>query len=314
MSTAGTEARSASSVALDAAFPPLPLADWKATRDTVHMYTQVVGKVKLALLPMEPQWGQVPLYLSARGLTTSPIAYRGRSFSIGFDFVAHELAIQVSDGDTRSFSLGRSVAAFYDETMGALRSLGIEVAYRPWPSEVSDPIPFPEDTVHATYDRVSVNRFFRVLARVDAVLKRDRAEFRGRVSPVAFYWGTFDLAYSRYSGRPADPPAGCDVIYRFAMDAETIELGFWPGDERFPEPAFYSFTYPRPAGFERASVEPRRAIWSDDLGEFLLRYDDVRRAAVPENAILDFLRSTYRAGATLAGWDVGALEGLPRAG
>jgi hypothetical protein len=295
---------------LNEAWPPLPLDGWKQTRDTVHMYAQIVGKVRLALAPMEPQWAQVPLYVTARGLTTSPIPYQGRAFAIAFDLVAHELDIEVSDGERRTFALGpRAVAAFYEEVMSALRSLGIEVAYRARPVEIPHPISFLEDSVHASYDPVSVNRFFRVLARVDAVLKRHRARFWGRTSPVAFFWGTFDLAYSRYSGRTAEPPPGSDVIYRLGMNVETIEVGFWPGDERFPEPAFYGFTYPMPQGIERASIGPREAFWSAELGEFLLRYEDVRRAEDPESAALEFFETTYRAGATLAGWDVAAFDG-----
>lgn len=294
----------------DDAWPPLPLDAWKETRDTLHMYTQVVGKVRLALAPMEPQWAQVPLYVTARGLSTSPIAHGDRTFSIDFDLVAHELDVSVSDGERRAFALGpRPVAAFYEEVMSALRSLGIEVSYRPIPTEVPNPIPFPEDSIHASYDPVSVNRLFRVLARVDATLKRHRARFRGRASPVAFYWGTFDLSYSRYSGRPAEPPPGSDIIYRLGMDAETFEVGFWPGDDRLPEPAFFAFLYPQPEGFDRAAVGPRGASWSAKLGEFVLRYEDVRRAESPEDAILEFCESTYRAAATLAGWNVAALDG-----
>lgn len=296
------------------AWPPLPLEPWKQTRDTLHMYTQVVGKVRLALAPMEPQWAQVPLYVSSRGLTTSPIPYEHRIFSIGFDLVAHELTIEVSDGERRSLALvPRSVADFYEEVMSALRSLEIDVTYRPRPTEVPNPIPFAEDRAHAGYDPESVNRFFRVLARVDTVLKRHRAKFWGRASPVAFFWGSFDLAYSRYSGRPAEPPPGSDIIYRLGANVETMEVGFWPGDDRIPEPAFYGFTYPKPQGIEAATIRPAEAFWSSALGEHLLRYEDVRRADSPEDALLEFFETTYRAGASLSGWNVEALE-EPRSG
>jgi hypothetical protein len=291
-------------------WPPLPLEAWRPTRDTIHMYAQIVGKVRLALAPMEPQWGQVPLYLTSRGLTTSPMSYRGSTFSIAFDWVAHELAIETSEGEKRTFALtSRSVAAFYAELMDALRSLGIEVSVRPRPAEVPHPIPFPEDEVHRSYDAESVGRFFAVLSHVDAVLKRHRALFWGRTSPVSFYWGTFDLAYSRYSGRSATPPPGSDFIMRLSMNVETFEAGFWPGDDRFPEPAFYSFLYPKPDGVQREVVGPPGAFYSPELGEFLLRYEDVRRAPSPEGAILEFLEKTYRASATLAGWDLDAFDG-----
>jgi hypothetical protein len=298
-----------SSSAADA-WPSLPLDAWKPTRETLHMYAQIAGKVRLALAPMEPQWGQAPLYVTSRGLTTSPISYGDRTFSIAFDWVAHELAIETNDGEKRAFALApRSVAAFYAELMGALRSLGIDVRVRPRPAEVPRAIPFPEDEVHASYDAEAVGRFFGVLSRVDAVLKRHRALFWGRTSPVSLYWGTFDLAYSRYSGRPATPPPGSDLIMRLAMNVETFEAGFWPGDERFPEPAFYAFLYPKPDGLEGDRVGPPGAFWSPELGEFLLRYEDVRRTSSPEVAIFEFLETTYRASAARAGWDLDAFDG-----
>jgi hypothetical protein len=290
-------------------WPPLPLEAWKDTRDTLHMYTQIIGKVRLALAPMEPQWAQVPLHVTSRGLTTGPIPYRDRTFTVDFDLIAHDLVIDTSDGAIRRLALvPRTVARFYDEFMEALGSLGIEVALRTRPCEVPDPIPFTDDLVHRAYDPEQVTRFFHVLARIDVVLKEHRARFWGRASPVAFFWGTFDLSYTRFSGRPAEPPPGSDTIYRLAMNAEQFETGFWPGDDRFPEPAFYAFTYPKPAGIEQAPIEPRAAFWSDKLGEHLLRYDDVRRAQEPADAILAFAESTYRAGAQLAGWDTALLE------
>src|SRR4051794_21479218 len=291
------------------AWPELPLAEWKPTRDTLHMYTQVVGKVRLALAPMEPQWAQVPLYVTARGLTTSPITYGPRTFEIDFDLVDHALDVVVSDGSRRRIPLvPRTVAAFYRELMDALRSLGVEVEVSTTPSEVPDPIPFPEDEVHADYDPLWANRFWRVLVQVDAVLREYRAGFRGRTTPVQFFWGTFDLACSRYSGRPATPPDGSDAIFRAAMNAEDVCSGFWPGDDRFPEPAFYSYTYPKPDGLERAAIRPPEAFWSEEIGEFLLRYADARAAESPRRAVLDFLESTYDAGASLGGWDRAALE------
>jgi hypothetical protein len=291
------------------AWPPLPFAEWQPTRDTLHMYTQVVGKVRLALCPPEPQWAHVPLYVTTRGLTTSPVPYRGRAFAVDFDFIAHELRITVSSGEIRTLALGpRAVADFYADFMAQLRSLGIEVSYSTRPSEVPKPIHFEKDREHASYDPEQVLRFWRALVQIDAVLKEHRAAFQGRTSPVSFFWGSFDLSYSRYSGRPAEPPPGSDSIFRLAMNVEEFTAGFWPGDDRFPEPGFFSYTYPKPAGLEKKPVAPTATFWSDKLGEFLLRYDDVRRLASPRDAVLEMLDSTYRAGATLAGWDVEALE------
>jgi hypothetical protein len=293
-------------------WPALPLAAWKETRDTLHMYTQVVGKVRLALAPMEPEWGQVPLYLTTRGLTTSPIPWGNGTFAIDFDFIDHHLRIDTSDGRRRALPLApRPVAAFYQEVLQALGALGIDVSIWPVPTEIPDPIPFPEDTRHAAYDAAAAHRFWRVLSQVDSVFKAWRAPFRGRSSPVQFFWGTFDLAVARYSGRPAPPPPGSDPIRRRAMDAEEVAAGFWPGDDNFPEPAFYSYTYPKPPGIEAAALQPPAASWSAPLGEFLLRYEDVRHSPSPREAILAFLDSTYAAGADALRWDRAALEAPP---
>jgi hypothetical protein len=290
-------------------WPELPREAWKDTRDTLHMWTQVVGKVRLALAPPEPQWGHVPLYVTSRGLTTTPIPHGELTFSIEFDFIDHALVVQVSDGRRKNLALGpKSVARFYREVMDTLRSLGIAVAISPRPKEIPNPIPFLEDERHASYDPVWVNRYWQVLTRIDIVFKQHRARFSGRSSPVSFYWGTFDLSYTRYSGRPAEPPPGSDVIYRLGMNVECFELGFWPGDDRFPEPAFFAFAYPKPKGIEIAKPRPAEASWSEPLGEFVLRYADVRRATSPSRAILEFAESTYRAAAALAGWDVAALD------
>jgi hypothetical protein len=285
------------------AWPELPLAAWKPTLDTLHMYTQVVGKLRLALSPPEPEWAHVALYVTARGLTTSPIPYEERVFEVDFDFVDHAVEILVSDGSRRRIPLvPRSVAAFYAEFMEALRSLAIEVSISTTPSEVPHPIPFEQDEAHADYDAPWANRFWRVLVQADRVLKEYRARYGGRTTPVNFFWGSFDLACARYSGRRADPPPGSDVIFAGAMDAEEVCAGFWPGDERLPEPAFYSYTYPKPEGLERVSVRAPDAFWSDELGEFILRYDDARAAESPRAAVLEFLDSTYEAGSRLGRW------------
>jgi hypothetical protein len=287
-------------------WPALPYAAWKDTKDTLHMCLQVVGKVRLALTPVEPQWGNVPLYLTARGLTTSPLPSRPGTFDIEVDLVDHQVAVRGSDGAVRVVPLAaRPVAAFYRDLVTALDEVGAKVEISTVPSEVADPVPFPDDTVHAAYDPERANRFWRVLAQVDLVFKEHRARFLGRASPVHFFWGSFDLAITRYSGRPAEPPPGADRIMRLSANAEQVCAGFWPGNEQVPEPAFFAYAYPKPDGIERAPVGPAAAFWSDALGEFLLRYEDVRSAASPQATILEFLETTYEAAARLAGWDPG---------
>jgi len=270
------------------------------------MKLQIVGKLRLALSSPEPEWAHVALYLTSRGLTTGPMASGGQIFGVDADLVSHRVVIATAAGETRQVALtARPVAAFYSEFTAALDGLGIHAKIRPVPDEVSDPIPFAEDTVHSAYDPEWATRFLRVLAPVDLVLKEHRTRFRGRTSPVHFLWGSFDLANTRYSGRTAQPPPGADLIARKSEDAEQICVGFWPGSETFPEPAFYSYTYPKPDGIEGQRVEPSRASWEPKLGEFALLYDDVRKAASPKDAILDFCESTYAAGARLLGWDPG---------
>jgi hypothetical protein len=269
----------------------------------------VIGKLRLALSPPEPEWAHVALYVTTRGITTGPMPFQDRVFQADFDFIDHALAIAVSDGGAHRIALvPRTVADFYAKVMEALRSLGIQVEISIMPSEVADPIPFPEDNVHASYEPGSVHRFWRALVQVDRVLRIHRGAFTGRSSPVNFFWGTFDMAYTRYSGRPATPPPGAGVIYRRSADAEQICAGFWPGDERVAHPGFFSYAYPRPDGVERAEILPAAASWSDEIGEFLLPYDAVRRSPSPDEDLLRFFRSTYEAGATLAGWDRTTLE------
>ncbi|HEY0797679.1 MAG TPA: DUF5996 family protein [Candidatus Baltobacteraceae bacterium] len=286
-------------------WPSLPLAQWQDTCDTLHMYAQAVGKIRLRLAPLEPQWANVPLYLTSRGLTTSPIQYGERTFTIDFDFVAHNVDVIASDGLARSIALvpQLSVAEFYDALMSALQALDIEVKIWTMPVEIPNPIRFTEDRVHATYDAVQVNRFWRVLAQIDSALKVHRAPFRLRHTQVQFFWGSFDLAYARFSGRPATPPSD-DSIMRTAMDAEEICAGFWPGDARFPEPAFWCYAYPKPDGLEQATIGPKAAYWNPSMGEFMLRYEDVRSADSPEAAIGEFLATTYDACSQLAKWEM----------
>ncbi|MEO6835944.1 MAG: DUF5996 family protein [Candidatus Tumulicola sp.] len=286
----------------DNAWPALPLAGWRETCDTLHMHAQIVGKIRLALAPDEPQWAHVALYVTPLGLTSGPIPFKERSFQIDFDFVDHRVDIVVSDGQTRSIALvPRSVSEFYRLMMGALRELDLEVRIWPMPVEVSDPIRFDLDVTHASYDPEWAGRFHQVLVHVDAALREHRAPFRLRHTLVQFFFGTFDLAYARFSGRPATPSHD-DVITKNAMDAEEICVGFWPGDDRFPEPAFWCYAFPKPPGSEDLSVRPRAAFWSDSMGEFVIRYEDVRTADSPRDALREFFTSTFEGFSRLAKW------------
>ena len=267
------------------------------------MYTQVIGKLRLALSPFEPQWGHVALYVTARGLTTSPVPAGSRNFDAELDLIAHELVLRSNDGAVERRPLGGAVADFYQDVMRMLRRMEIDVAISLLPSEVSDPIPFPQDHAHSTYDGDHATRFFEALSMVDAAMKAHRAEFRGRSSPVQFFWGTFDMALTRYSGRVVTPPSGAGVIEQVGGNAEQICAGWWPGDERVQYPAFYAYAYPPPPGIADIPIEPAAAAWSSDAGEFLLPYEAVQAAPDPRRAILDFLRSTYAGAAQLLGWD-----------
>jgi len=273
-----------------------------------------MGKIRLALTPVEREWQNVPLYVTARGLTTSAIPYDERMLQLDLDCIAHVLDISVSNGQTRSIPLIPTlcVADFYERVMAALTELGIHVKIWPMPVEVPNPIRCTDDRVHATYDPRAVNRFWTVLVRIATVFSEYRASFRGRHTPVQFFWGSFDLAYARFSGQPAGAPPNADRMTRIAMDAQEISAGFWPGDQRYPEPAVYCYAYPKPTGIESSKIRPAAAFWSDQLGEFLLPYEDIRSAPSPREALLDFLISTYDAGTKLAGWDRSALDGTAR--
>jgi hypothetical protein len=284
------------------AWPSLPYAEWTATRDTLHMYTQVIGKLRLALSPFEPGWANVPLYVTARGLTTSPLPYRSRTFEAHLDLLEHVLRLQTNDGRAEQRPLGGSVADFYRDVMDALRRMHIDVTISLLPSEVADPIPFPDDRRHDTYEPTHAARFHRVLSTVDMLMKEHRAGFVGRTTPVHFFWGTFDMALTRFSGRPATPQPDAGFIARFGEDAEEICAGWWPGDERFPNPAFYAYAYPPLPDLAERAIEPAGAAW-DAMGEFLLPYDTARSAVDPADAVRAFLRSTYAAAATLGQWD-----------
>jgi hypothetical protein len=290
-------------------WPALPLSAWVDTYATLHMWTQIVGKVRLALSPHVNHWWQVPLYVSARGLTTSPIPYRGGIFEVQFDFIDHELEITTSSGEMRSMKLvPRSVADFHAEFMALLHSLHINVKIWNMPVEIPNPIRFDLDRIHGSYDPRYVHDFWRILVNVDAIFKEFRSRFIGKVSPVHFFWGSFDLAVTRFSGRRAPERPGADAMTREAYSHEVSSVGFWPGGGEIQGAAFYAYAAPEPAGFAQWSVRPAAAFYKKEMGEFLLMYDDVRATSSPRQTLLDFCQSTYEAAADLGHWDRAALE------
>ncbi|MGO8920367.1 MAG: DUF5996 family protein [Stellaceae bacterium] len=299
------------------AWPSLPLAQWQDTCATLHLWMQVVGKIRLAQAPLVNHWWQVPLYVTARGLTTSPMPYGTRSFQIDFDFIDHRLVIAASDGRTESFALApRSVADFYREVMARLAALGLAVQIWTMPVEIPDAIPFEQDHAHAAYDAEYASRFWRILVQCERVFTRFRARFLGKVSPVHFFWGSFDLAVTRFSGRTAPDFVGAapnvgNWVMREAYSHEVSSCGFWPGGGAVTAPTFYSYAYPPPPGFAAASVRPKGAVWQAELGEFILPYDVVRHDAAGDERLLEFLESTYAAAADLGQWDRAALERRP---
>jgi len=291
------------------AWPPLPLASWSATQATLHMWTQIVGKIRLALSPPINHWWEVPLYVSPRGLGTSAIPYRDRLFEMEFDFLNHNLVIRESSRGTKYVPLyARPVADFYRELMSVLQGISIDVKIWPKPVEVADPIPFPDDTVHASYDPEAVGKFHRVLMSIDEVFKEFRGGFIGKASPVHFFWGSFDLAVTRFSGRRAPEREGADKITREAYSHECSSAGFWPGGGAVSDPAFYSYAAPEPQGYSQYQVRPAEAFYQPEMKEFILMYDEVRNASSPQRALREFLQSTYEAGAVLGHWDRAALE------
>jgi len=290
-------------------WPELPLEAWQDTLSTLHLWTQIVGKVRLALSPNINHWWGVPLYVNALGLTTSAVPYSGGNFDVQFDFIHHKLVIRTSNDAILPLALTpQSVAAFYRDFMGALASLGIAVKIWKMPVEIPDPIPFDQDTKHASYDPEYANRFWRILVLCDEVFKEFRAGFIGKASPVHFFWGSFDLAASRFSGRRAPERVGADPITREAYSHEVISAGFWPGGGDIKGAAFYAYAAPEPAGFAQSPVRPAEAFYHPQLKEFILMYDDVRRAPSPRETLRAFLQSTYDAGADLAKWDRKELE------
>jgi hypothetical protein len=296
------------------AWPTLPLAGWKDTLDTLHRWVQIVGKTRLALAPPINHSWHVTLYLTARGLTTSPMPYGDRTLQVELDFNDHNLLLLTSDRPTRTLPLvPRTVAEFYREYTSLLGSLGLRVPIRPIPSEMEDELPFPEDEQHRSYDAQSAARCWKILSSADGIFQRFRGRFVGKCSPVHFFWGAFDLACTRFSGRraplhPGGVPHLPDRVVREAYSHECISAGWWPGGGPVPEPAFYSYAYPEPPGFAKARVRPKAAYYSADLREFVLPYEAVRTAERPDQVLLEFLQSTYEAGADLGAWDRAALE------
>ena len=291
------------------AWPELPLEKWKDTRDTLHLWMQMVGKIRLKLAPYLNHWWQVPLYVTSRGLTTTSIPFGGREFDVTFDFIDHTLIIQTSDARSEQIPLQpRSVAGFYRELMASLHRLGIDVKIWTVPSEIPQAIRFEEDTQHASYDAVYAHRAWRVLLAADEIFKEFRGRFIGKASPVHFFWGGFDLAVTRFSGRRAPERVGADRITREGYSHELSSCGFWFGSGSLTEPAFYSYAVPEPPGFKETQMRPAAASYNTEFSIFVLPYDDVRQAADPRGTVLDFLQSTYEAAATLGRWDRENLE------
>jgi hypothetical protein len=303
-------------------WPALPLAEWEKTYATLHMWSQIVGKVRLALTPVVNHWWNVTLYLTPRGLTTSVMHYQDKALEIQFDFIKHQLIFNCDNGVTAAMALVPcSVADFYRKFQTTLGELGIEVKIWPVPSEVENPIRFDQDIQNNSYDAEFSTRLWRILLQSDQVFNEFRARFIGKCSPVHFFWGSFDLAVTRFSGKRAPAKEGADPITREAYSHEVISHGFWPGRRASgavePEkagisslsaPAFYSYAAPEPAGFDKARIIPQQAFYNSELKEWILLYDDVRNASSPEQTLLDFMQSTYEAGANLAGWDREELE------
>jgi Family of unknown function (DUF5996) len=293
----------------EAQWPALPWSEWEATASTLHMWTQIVGKTRLALTPLQNHWWNVPLYVTARGLGTSAMACGDDVLDIEFDFVAHVLHLRLGSGKDHMLPLrAKTVADFYQEYMDCLAALGVSVKINPMPVEVPNPIRFDLDTLHDTYDPEYAHRFWQVLVLAEKVFRGWGTGFLGKVSPVHFFWGSFDLAVTRFSGRVAPARLGADSIQREAYSHEVISTGFWPGNGGYGTAAFYCYAAPVPEGLADAKVEPAVAIWDKALGEFIFRYDDVRAEASPQQALMEFLNSAYAAAADAAKWDRAALE------
>ena len=298
-----------SGLSKEEAWPALPLAAWADTQATLHLWTQMAGKLRLALSPRVNHWWEVPLYVSARGLSTSAIPYRFGNVECEFDFIDHVLRFTTSRGEAKSMALApRTVADFFREFKSILAALSVEAKISPIPQELPNPIRFDQDTTHASYDRVYAHRFWLALSTVDAICKEFRARFIGKCSPVHFFWGSFDLAVTRFSGRRAPERPGADAVTREAYSHEVSSVGWWPGNGGFDAPMFYAYAAPEPAGYPQAKVLPAEATYNTQLKEYFLPYDAVRNSSDPQRAVLDFFQSTYEAAAVNGKWDRPALE------
>lgn len=295
-------------------WPDLPLQAWSETCETLHRWTQIAGKVRMALSPLVNHWWNVVFYVTSRGLATSPIPFGSRTFDVAFDFIDHRLVIETSDGRTESLALAPiAVAEFYSEFMGRLKHLGIDVHIWTMPSEIENAVPFDEDRIHAQYDSVYAQRFWQALLQADRVMNTFRARFIGKVSPVHFFWGSFDLAVSRFSGRPAPPPKSvtpnvASWVMNEAYSHEVSSCGFWPGNGGYGRAAFYVYAYPEPEGYGEARLNTAQGFYDTNVGQFILPYDAVRQSSDPDALLLGFLQETYAAAANLAHWDRKALE------
>jgi Family of unknown function (DUF5996) len=301
----------------DIAWPSLPLAAWQDTYLTLHLWTQIIGKIRLALSPNLNHWWQSTLYVTSRGLTTAAIPYKTRNFQISFDFLDRQLQIDTSDGITKKIALApRSVADFYRTVMDTLSEMGIEVRIWTMPQEMADPIPFDRDDRHTAYNPEYAQRFWRILVQVDRVMTVFRSRFIGKSSPVHFFWGSFDLAVTRFSGRrapehPGGVPNMADWVTREAYSHEVSSCGFWPGGGSVVDPVFYAYAYPTPEGFQDYPIQPKEASFSSEMQEFILSYEAVRQADDPDALLLTFFQSTYEAAANLGHWDRAELERIP---
>lgn len=291
-------------------WPELPYEKWKDTLDTLHMWMQIAGKVKLALSPFINQWWQVAFYVTSSGMRTGLIPNKEDAFEISFDFIHHNLHIHKTDDNNKTLMLKpQTVSEFYDIFMNALHDLNIQVTINTMPVEFSDPIAFEKDNFHSSYDKEFVYNWWQLQVRLTIIFEHFRTKFRGKSSPVQFFWGSFDLNSTRFSGKSAIPPDYGGIIMRFAENEENFAFGFWPGDVRYPSPAFYSYIYPAPKGIDKSWIKPEEAVFDTTLNEFILPYDIVRNSSSPEKIILDFLQSTYIESCRLADWDVKSFEG-----
>jgi Family of unknown function (DUF5996) len=291
------------------AWPALPYPAWTATLDTLRRELQILAKVRVALSPKEPEWAHITLYVSPRGLTTGPVPSGAGLFEVEADLIDHQVVIRTAAGVTATVALAaRPVAEFWAEFTAVLPRVGVDTELSPMPQEVADPIPFPDDTTHATYDPDAAHRFWRVLTLMEPVFSEYRAAFKGKVSRVQFFWGSVDLAVTRFSGQPCAPPDGADMVVRETYDLEQMSVGWWPGNATFPDPAFYAYALPKHDGIEQVQLASPNAAWNTELGEFILLYDDVRAAPSPAAAVREFFDATYDACASAAGWDPGLVS------